>query len=322
MRLTPGAASAAWALLCLGACTEPLGPCDELAALRVVYDEEGTPAFEGQALMVQSCGFGAFCHAGEVEPARRLGAPHGLDYDLRIVNVDDDDAHVAAGFARLVTMWNRAFRHRHAIWTAVDRGRMPVGGGAGADVQSAAPVYSGRVSATRLEPIAGLDTSSGRSALRNWLACGLPVVQSTDAHAAHPEAFGHIVDPIEIAPVEPRWSSIYDGLLRRRCASAPCHGVAVAGDLDLRGPRDAYDALVGVASVDEACASEGLMLVAPGAADDSLLVWKLLGRDADGAAVCGDPMPEGGSRVSEASVDAIRAWIDAGAVFDAPPTGP
>jgi hypothetical protein len=305
-------------LLTLGGigCTPELGPCDELSALRVAYDEEGTPAFEGQALMIQSCGFGAFCHAAGIDAEQRYGVPRGLDYDVRIANLDADDP--GAELDRLEGMLDRSFRHRHEIWAAVESGRMPIGGGPGSDVASAAPTYAVRTGANTLEPMAGLDTARGREALRNWLACGLPAVQSVDAHEARPEALGYIVDPIEVAPLEPSWSSIYDRLISRRCASVPCHGTAVAGDLDLRGARAAYDAMVGVDSAADECIAAGVQLVQPGAADASLLVWKLIGRDPDGAPVCGDLMPVGASRVSEASVDAVRAWIDAGAVYDAP----
>ena len=68
-----------------GGCGPELGVCDEPQALRVAYDglesidgapPSGLPAYEGQALMIQSCGYGGFCHGADGIPvANRHAAP-------------------------------------------------------------------------------------------------------------------------------------------------------------------------------------------------------------------------------------------------------
>lgn len=301
------------ALFCLGACTPDLGPCDELRARRIVYDETGSPALEGQALIIQSCGFGAFCHSANIPSDQRHGTHAGLEYDLRLVDADFDPAAPEEAYARLQAMHERAFRDRHEIWREVQRGRMPVGGRLGADLASAAPEYSRIGADGALVPMPGLGSAEGQDALKNWLSCGLPIVQGTPRDDAPQQVLGYTADALEVEPLEPRWDDIYARLIEPRCASAPCHGTAVAGDLDLRGERGAYDAMVGVAAQADACRNTALALIEAGDAEASLLVAKLAGVTGSGERVCGDPMPVGLSRVSEASVANIRAWIDGGA---------
>lgn len=54
--------------------------------------------------------------------------------------------------------------------------------------------------------------------------------------------------------------------------------------------------------------------VIPGDPDNSLLIWKLEGKDRTGRPVFGDQMPNGGPFLSRAEIDAIRAWIREGAI--------
>ena len=61
------------------------------------------------------------------------------------------------------------------------------------------------------------------------------------------------------------------------------------------------------------CGASTALRVAPGDPDGSLLVWKLAGKDAEGHRVCGDRMPLGWSALSDAELDRVRAWIEAGA---------
>ena len=119
----------------LTACAPELGPCDDQAARRVAYDETGSPAFEGQALMIASCGAGAFCHSPGIDADDRRGVPFGLDYDLRVAEDEAGDST-----DRLRTMQSLTYEDRHAIWVEVESGRMPVPGTVGADVLEAVPL--------------------------------------------------------------------------------------------------------------------------------------------------------------------------------------
>jgi len=77
-----------------------------------------------------------------------------------------------------------------------------------------------------------LDSADGRETLRNWLACGLPIVERSAPSTATtpPPAVGDTVPPFEVMPLAPNWGDIYERLISHRCASAPCHGSAREGE--------------------------------------------------------------------------------------------
>ena len=97
MRAVSCPALAALALSTLGACAPELPACDrEAARAPLYYDDNGYPAYPGQALVDVSCGGGAFCHAQGIADEDRLGAPEGLDLDVAVgpdgaVSVLDED---------------------------------------------------------------------------------------------------------------------------------------------------------------------------------------------------------------------------------------
>ncbi|MCZ6636163.1 MAG: hypothetical protein O7G87_22425 [bacterium] len=63
--------------------------------------------------------------------------------------------------------------------------------------------------------------------------------------------------------------------------------------------------------------------VLPGDPDNSLLVWKLEGKDPSGRAVFGDPMPFGRAMLDKKEIGLIRTWIREGAIRSlAPPVPP
>lgn len=151
-------------LVLLTGCAPTVGSeCDEAGARTVVYsaDDVGTPMYAGQALVHRSCGYGSFCHT-ESEVAQRFGAPAGLDFDV-------DLASDAADTERLRRGQLGVFRHRDAIWAEVEAGRMPPSG-VGTETVAAGPAF---------RALPEVDTSEGRQILRNWLACGAPVVERT-----------------------------------------------------------------------------------------------------------------------------------------------
>lgn len=295
------------------ACQTDVGPCDERLARRPVWDDFGSPAYEGQAMFQRSCGFGAFCHAPDAPPENRFGVPRGLDWDLRSFGpVSEIDLEA---LERLRAMHDDALARRTAIWRSVENGRMPIRGAAGAIVAESAPSYF-RAAAGGLEPIPEIDSPEGKALFRNWLACDLPLVERSEMPDLVPGyvPVGAVVSEAEVEPLEANWADIYGRFFERRCATSACHGVSGAGELDLRIAEAALEAMVDVPAQGEPCEATGAVMIVPGDADASLLVWKLEGVDADGMPVCGRAMPIGGARPSDASVAAIRAWIDAGAM--------
>jgi methionine-rich copper-binding protein CopC len=114
------------------------------------------------------------------------------------------------------------------------------------------------------------------------------------------------VSHFTVADVLPNLESIQDKVFTPLCAE--CHrgpaGGALPGGQDLSSAAASYANLVEVASVE----APALLRVSPGAADESYLVQKL-----EGTAGVGERMPLGGAPLAPATIEAIRAWIDAGA---------
>ena len=164
------------ALALLQGCSTDLeGPCDPETAREVVHSADGDPAYAGQALLHQSCGHGRYCHGSDVEGANRLGAPRGLELDIDLASRDGSVGDVE----RLRAVQNAAHERRAALWAEVERGTMPPGG-VGRVALETAPTHLRLVDGVRV-PLPGLDTAAGREVLRNWLVCGLPVVERSRA---------------------------------------------------------------------------------------------------------------------------------------------
>lgn len=289
----------------LTACAPDLGECDPVAATAVAYDQgTGMPAYEGQALVIASCGNGAFCHGALAVGADRLGVPEGLSLDVRLAAIDGTvDEHE---IERLRRGRFRVVQEAHALLHTVDLGTMPPEGEAAEQALGSAPLYARVSDEQGTSELPGVDTPEGREILRNWLACDAPVVERPAPRADGVDSV--VVPPLYLPPIEPTWESIFDNVLGARgCAGARCHGGTEAG-FRVTDPASTYDALVGADAIGDDCAGRGTLVV-PGDPDASIFLQKLV----PSSGVCGDPMPIGGVPLSEANVDAIRTWIVAGA---------
>jgi hypothetical protein len=310
MRLVLHAALAATLLLpCVG-CTPELGTCDPAAAVSVAYDEAtGMPAYAGQALVIASCGNGAFCHGAEARGRDRYGVPTGLELDVRLAAIDGavDEAEVV----RLRHGRFHVVQHARAILASVEAGTMPPDGAAGAEALDGAPRFVRIDEQEGAVPLPAVSTPEGRAILRNWLACGAPVVERPVPRMDGAPA--EVVPALVLPPVEPTWASIFGDVLETRgCAAARCHGGTEAG-FRVTDAAGTYAALVGAAASGEDCDGMGTLVV-PGSPDASLFLAKLSAHR--GAMVCGDPMPIGGIPLRAEDLDAIRTWITNGAPRD------
>ena len=185
-------------------------------------------------------------------------------------------------------------------------------------------------------PLATLETPEGREILRNWLACGSPLVERWTAYlpsdcdtnadcasglctAGECEAAGDVVPRLE-RPLEPNWRSIYLQVVEPNCITPGCHapdpanGNAISAGLDLTDLEAGYAALIDVeASMEEdlgaECGFEGRIRIIPGDPDNSLFLNKLEEETPD----CGDQMPFG-QPIDAAQITVIREWIMAGAM--------
>lgn len=297
--------------LALAACGPDLGVCDQQAAEAVVYDD-GLPAFEGQALMIQSCGSGGFCHSEGIEAAERHGAPAGMELDLRLASQSPDVEEEA--LARLGRAQANAYFHRELIYAAVESGAMPPDV---TDVPLGRPEYQRVPDGAREGPaLPPIDSPEGLRILRNWLACEAPVVERTLPRSdGNDNTVGQTVATIETTPVEPRWGPIYERIITRSCALSSCHDAdTAAGELDMSTPERAHEELLAPAA-GRFCGPTGATRVVPRDPEASLLIRKLRGNGPDGR-VCGSRMPSAGSHLSDARVQTIETWIEAGAVAD------
>jgi hypothetical protein len=309
----------------LAGCEASLGDCDPGMDVRVAFQEGGMPAYEGQALMETSCA-STFCHTSGAVGEFRKGAPAGLDFDVSVACGPDDDCASEAGVLAVQRL--RADQRRVVSWAGrilrtVERGHMPPGA-------EGREVVEGNVRALGyhdgIDPLPSITSAEGTEILRNWLACGAPVVE----RAVSPfddrvpgqrcnDVYSTLVGDCmvgETCDLTPTWASIFECVIRPKCVA--CHSeeqpvFLEASALDLSTAQVGYDALVDMPGAGAECDGEGTLVV-PGDADASLLIHKLEVRHDATIEVCGDGMPTPPlAPVPQAQIDVIRAWIDAGA---------
>ena len=300
--------------LMLAGCEPELGECDPEAAIAVAYDPvDGMPAYEGQALMIASCGNGGFCHGADVTSAESLfGVPAGLELDVRLAGngAEVDQAEID----RLRRGRFLVAQHARGILHTIDLGTMPPAGDAKDRVLEAAPDYVHFQDGGEPSPLPPVGSPEGREILRNWLACGAPVVERPLPRSDGVPAV--VVPALHVPPVEPTWSSIYANVLAARCASTLCHGGTDTDTIGFRvtSAQETLRALVDAPPRGEHCRGRDTPLVAPGDPDGSLLVAKLTPPSASTPAVCGDVMPSAGTYLRAEDLAAIREWIANGAL--------
>ncbi len=110
-------------------------------------------------------------------------------------------------------------------------------------------------------------------------------------------------DPPPAAKGDVSFAKSVQPLFAKKCANASCHGAAKSAGMQLTSGM-AYANIVNVASSED----PKLMRVKPGAPDESWLVMKLEGKQTFGAR-----MPLSGGYLSDAQIQMIRQWIQAGA---------
>jgi hypothetical protein len=262
--------------LAAGCGGDDLGDCDHAAAEEVVFSQQGLVATKGQALMHDSCGNGTFCHSSAAKRQDRYGVDDELNFDM---------LPVPNGWPNVVDLRDR-------IWEVVVDGDMPPGE-SGKKVRGDGEWmfdYRRPDGAAKLAP---LSTREGKAALRNWLACGAPLVSQTQLPQwARSHSGG--------AAPDGNFETIFSEILKPSCAVAGCHNAAAAGSLRMLDVCSAFDALMQSGPC-------GRPRVHAGDAQ-SLLVIKI-----SGPVDCGGPMPPTGA-LPVGDVMAIRAWVLAGAM--------
>jgi hypothetical protein len=287
--------------------------CDEPAA-RTPYFREGSgePAYPGQALLNVYC---AGCH----NTPGGFGVPVGLEMTLPLVTSTDTGGVDQMRALRA----NQSIVHgnRDLIYQQVLSGSMPPRNFVGSSV-----TYADRAGVE----LPGIHTEEGRDMLRNWLACGSPVVERTAPIACTANGMcpltnfcdtedgvcvgvGDVVPPagtVDCATPEATFAWIYPCIIQENCAGAPCHVGGTAGGLAMPDIDTAFTNLTtggpNAMSGAECMGQEDY--VVDGMPDNSLLIHKLEGVDETGAAVCELRMPVG-PVLSDSEIELIRMWI-------------
>jgi hypothetical protein len=214
------------------------------------------------------------------------------------------------------------FENRQLVWTMVEAEAMPPTSGTATQEafnDEDRPFFDHEDGTDVL----GLDMAREQDQLRNWLACGVPVIERTQlpmdgyrltvgsAILADPPS----VLPMEMGcaspvPPEPNWPSIYTVVIEGQCVS--CHNPDSSyfprHRLDMSEMGLAYTNLVGAAAMGTECGGAGRTRVVASMPDASLLYAKIAGMPD-----CGAQMPLIGTQLSPEVVGVIRQWIADGA---------
>jgi hypothetical protein len=134
-----------------------------------------------------------------------------------------------------------------------------------------------------------------------------------DLTAVAKDAFGNATTSTAVAvtvnnaggPPAVTLAQLQNDIFTPRCAT--CHtgaGGSLPGVMNLTSATESFNALVNVTSIQEPTFKR----VLPGNPTDSYIIHKL-----EGTQEVGDRMPQGGPFLDQATIDEVKAWIQAGA---------
>lgn len=254
----------AMCLASLNACGEGLGECDNT----MLGGDPATGApYAGQQIVATRCA-GGRCHSENAMGDLRVGAPADLNFDV-LGGPSAEEMSKVARNAGTVVDW------AEDMWGEIEEGAMP----------PAKPAGSGELNGADKETV------------RNWLACGAPVIQALGGTTTA------------------TWDSIWASLAP---ACVTCHNAAGAPNFqnvllgELGDACGSYNNIVDHVSATQVCG--GQTLVVRNSPSTSQLLLKL---KAD-PAMCGIPMPYGFDNglvgtPNEPLIGLIETWIMNGA---------
>jgi hypothetical protein len=288
--------------LVVAACEPDLGACDMTAATTTVYNASGTPYYAGQAIVQQAC---TRCHGSASTGASRVGAPHGLNFNVGGLNPMSSATDVDTERTNLAKIEDEA----PDMYGEIQDGDMPPPSPAG-NTAVQTWMFADGSSAS----LPDVRTDQGKSTVRNWLACKAPIVAGITGAPADAAALGAVLPPV-ISPnaIAPTFTGVYAGVLMAN----GCPGCHVPGGpggfLDLSTQSIAFTSLVGKDAATSgsgiACAGKGKRVVANDCAN-SILYSKI----STMTPICGTSMPPGGMLAPQPQLDAVCNWIKAGAL--------
>jgi mono/diheme cytochrome c family protein len=299
----------AFVVAAIAGCADDLGTCDMTAATTVVYAPDGTPYYAGQALVQVDCASGV-CHSAQAVGSGRIGAPHGLNFDVQPLGAGVDNSIIGALRDGVSSVRDEA----GAMWSEIAGGTMPPGkAGLRQDPDGKRNDEKFKRADGMLAGLPGLNTETGKATVRNWLACGAPIVSGVTGAPAEAMSLGEVKEPLKAMSTPdgtaPTFDTVFDAVFSQ-CAA--CHSPTGPYkdmlSIDLSSKANALGTLVSkMASANSACKTSSKKLIEPGKCKESLLYEKL-----SPEASCGQRMPLG-APLSDSALKTLCDWIDAGA---------
>ena len=310
------------ASLYLSGCSDGVGTCDTSTRGRDTVLVGSVVQYGGQAIINSACANGT-CHTSTARGAARHGAPAYLDFDLMPVDAqeadgDDQnargDAMVVLSKRQIVHLRSRQsllVRDREAVWQQVRDGLMPPSG-VYESYRQLKSIFDSDESApcTKSKRFTTTADADAQEVLRNWLACGAPIVEVNSpvveknavagrAGFQYPMCGGEAPADGGV-PVVVSLETLLDTGPLSFCTS--CHPTASKPDL-----KTLTTASTTVSSKAEVC--NGKPYVTPGEPDRSFL-YEVVSEDKPGCNVRRMPI---GAKLSAEQLRLVRDWISAGA---------
>lgn len=297
-------------------CAENVGVCSGADKGRTPVLVGDTTMYAGQAIVNAACGTG--CHASTATGEGRRGVPGGLDFDLRPISEED-----AAGtrknsrgetvvklrseqIAGLRARQRTILDHRDAMWSQLQQKLMPPDGRFESVLSTIFGIKSG-TSCEKGKAYSKLASGRARETLRDWLACGAPLVESNGVAVEKSRATGTVGHqyPVCEAPAGEVVTITLTSLIEGPLASCMgCHpGLSPP---NLRSVDDAAAAFA--PGKKPACGAKPY--VTPGDPDSSYLLDIL---KADDDECKHERMPLGGPYLSTSDLQKVADWITNGA---------
>lgn len=173
-------------------CGSDLGECDPMQSTQVVYDVQGRPAYAGQAVIHSTCSNGT-CHSALASGENRYGVPAGLNFDMSLAATDEAPHLQQAALLREGR--ERVRQWREEIFAAIDADTMPPRGNVLRRALHPRPAYGTNLGEDSESRLPSADTIEGLALVRNWLACGAPVIERTTPHPMGQAHVGDVVGP-------------------------------------------------------------------------------------------------------------------------------
>lgn len=272
--------------------------------------------YAGQAIVNAACGTG--CHASNASGEGRRGVPGGLDFDLRPISEEDaagtrtnsrgetvvklQSAQIAGLRARQRTILD----NRDSMWSQLQQKLMPPDGRFESALSTIFSIESG-TTCEKDKAYSKLAAGRARETVRDWLACGAPLVESNGAAVEKSRSAGvvgyqyPVCEPPAGEQVTISLTSLIEGPLM---SCMGCHPGLSPPNLRT------VDAAAATFADGKKPPCGGKPYVTPGDPDNSYLLDILTEENKE----CDhERMPLGGPYLSAADLQKVSDWITAGA---------